>query len=252
MRKLILVSAVLVSLIVAGLAVAKGFNSTKSAALVTGTFTATTAANVETRTCTTSDSKTIEVTSATYSGTAAGAAEFAGPVTLRVRSLINTTDGVGVVSGAFSIDTAADKNTRAAFSAVYDHGKLAGLASGHTQDHGVQLLANLSSSYTAAGGFTDGKLGAAAGGSAVLLGPGRCESEKKETSSARGAVSAVSATSITVAGLTCAVPASFATQIAAIKVNDQLQIQCTLVSGTNTLTKIGNNHDGEHKNEKRR
>jgi hypothetical protein len=247
MRKLILVSAVLVSLSVAGLAVAKGFNGTKSAAAVAGTFTATTAANVETRTCTTSDGKTIDVTSAKYTGTAAGAAEFTGPVTLRVRSLINTTDGVGVVSGALSIDTAAEKNTSAGFSAVYDHGKIAGLAAGRSQDRSVQVLANLSSGFTAAGGFTDGKLGGAtAGGSAVLLGPGKCESVKKETSSARGAVSAVSATSITVAGLTCAVPASFATQIAAIKVGDQLQIQCTLVSGANTLAKIGG---GDHKSD---
>ena len=49
----------------------------------------------------------------------------------------------------------------------------------------------------------------------------------------------MSATSITVAGLTCAVPASFATQIATVKVGDRLYVRCNLVSGTNTLVKIG-------------
>jgi hypothetical protein len=35
------------------------------------------------------------------------------------------------------------------------------------------------------------------------------------------------------------VPASFATQIADVKVGDRLEIRCTLASGTNTLAKIG-------------
>jgi hypothetical protein len=240
MRKLSLVSAVLVSLVVAGLAVAKGIDGTKSAAPVAGTFTATTASNVETRTCTTSDGKTIAVTKATYTGTAAGAADLAGPATLRVHSFINTTDGVGVVSGTLKVDTAAEKNTVAQFETVYDHGKVAGLAAGHAQDRHVKLLANLSAGFSATGGFTDGKLGGGtAGGSAVALGPGKCESVKKESTSAHGAVSAVSATSISVAGLTCAVPASFAAQIATVKVGDRLEIRCELAAGANTLVKIG-------------
>jgi hypothetical protein len=249
MRKLTLVSTVLVALVVAGLAVAKGLDGgTKSAASVAGTFTATTAANVDTRTCTTSDGKAIAVTRATYTGTAAGAADLAGPVTLKVRSLINTTDNVGAVSGSFSIDTAADKNTRGEFSAVYDHGNIAGLASGRGQDHSVQVLANLSAGFTAAGGFTGGKLGGGtAGGAAITLGPGKCASEQHDSSSARGAVTAVSASSITVAGLTCAVPASFATQIGAVKVGDQTQIRCNLVSGTNTLVKLGGAENEKHK-----
>jgi hypothetical protein len=230
----------LVSLVVAGLAVAKGFDGTKSAALVAGTFTATTASNVETRTCTTSDGKTIAVTKATYTGTAAGAADLVGPATLKVHSFINTTDSVGVVSGTLKVDTAAEKNTVAQFDAVYDHGKVAGLAAGHAQDRHVKLLANLSAGFSAAGGFTDGKLGGGtAGGSAVALGPGKCESVKKESSSAHGAVTAVSATSISVAGLTCTVPTSFAAQVAAVKVGDRLEIRCELATGANTLVKIG-------------
>jgi hypothetical protein len=242
MRKVTLVSTVLVALVAAGLAVAKGLDGTKSAASVTGTFTATTASNVQTRTCTTSDGKSIAVTTGTYTGTATGAADLTGAATLKVHSLINTTDDVGAVSGRLSIATAADKSTAAQFNAVYDHGKVAGLASGHSKDQPAKLLANLSAGFSAAGGFTDGKLGGSAGGSAVLLGPGKCQSEAKESSSAHGAVSAVSSTSITVASLTCTVPASFATQIAGVKVGDRVEIRCTLVSGTNTLAKIGVGH----------
>jgi hypothetical protein len=238
MRKVTFVLTVAVALVVAGLAVAKGLDGgTKSVAAVAGTFAATTASNVQTQTCTTSDGKTIAATRATYTGAAAGAAGLTGVATLKVHALINTTDDVGVVSGNLKIDTAADKNTAAQFNAVYDHGKLAGLASGHAQPS--RLLANLSAGYSAAGGFTDGKLGGSVGGSAVLLGPGKCESVKKESSSAHGAVSAVSTTSITVAGLTCDVPASLATQVADVKVNDRIEIRCNLVSGTNTLAKVG-------------
>jgi hypothetical protein len=241
MRKLTLVLAAVVALVVAGIAVANGFEGgAKTATVVAGTFTATTAAKVDTRTCTTSDGKTIAITRATYTGAATGAPDLTGPVTLDVRSLINTTDNVGAVNGRLKIDTAADKNTGAEFSAVYDHGKLAGLAAGRVgSDRSVQLLANLSAGFSATGGFTDGKFGATTGGSAVELGPGKCQTEQKESSSARGSVTAVSATSITVAGLTCTVPASFATQIATVKVGDRLEIRCNLVSGTNTLVKIG-------------
>jgi hypothetical protein len=240
MRRLTFVLAVAAALVVAGFAVAKGLNDgAKSAAAVAGTFTATTAANVDTRTCTTSDGKTIAVTKATYTGTATGSADLTGAVTLQVRSLINTTDNVGAVSGHLTIDTAADKNTRTEFSAVYDKGKLAGLAAGRTGDKRAQLLANLSAGFSATGGFTDGKLGASAGGSAVELGPGSCQAAQRESSSAKGAVTAVSTTSIRVAGLTCDVPASFATKIATVKVGDRVEIHCNLVSGKNTLVKLG-------------
>jgi hypothetical protein len=240
MRKLSLVSTVIVALVVAGIAVAKGIDGTKSAASVAGTFAAAAGANVDTKTCTTSDGKTIAVTKATYSGIAAGAVDLAGPATLDVHSFINTTDDVGVVNGTLKIDTAADKNTVAQFTAVYDHGKLAGLAAGHGQDQHVKLLANLSAGFSAAGGFTDGKLGGGtAGGAAVALGPGKCQATPKESSSAHGAVSAVSTTSITVAGLTCTVPAGLAAQLADVKVGDRLEIRCNLAAGTNTLVAIG-------------
>jgi hypothetical protein len=243
MRKLTLVLIAVVALVAAGIAVANGFEGTRTAKAVTGTFAATTVTKNETQTCTSSDGKAIARTNASYTGTATGpAAELTGPATVELHALVNTTDDVGAVSGTIKIDTAAGKNTTAHFDAVYDHGKLAGLATGHAGE-AVKLVANLSSGFSATGGLTDGKLGGTAGGSAVELGPGKCVQTKPERSSAEGTVSAVSSTSITVAGLTCAVPASLQAQIANVKVGDRAAIRCEITGGTATLVKIDGKGD---------
>ena len=179
MRKFLIVAVGVLALTTTGLAVAKGLKGTKSMKAVAGTFEATKASHVDTKTCTTSDGKTIVASHGRYTGTSAGDADFTGPVTLDVHSVVNTTDDVGVVEGKLKVDVASGKDTKAHFEAVYDHGKLAGLARGHAADPGVQLLANLSAGFTADGGFTDGKLGGSAGGSAVEFGPGKCEPSKE-------------------------------------------------------------------------
>jgi hypothetical protein len=225
---------------VTGFAVANGgFEGAKTAKAVTGTFTATTASKVQTRTCTTSDGKTLVSSTGRYTGLAAGDADLTGPATLDARSTINTTDGIGVVSGTLRIDVASGEDTRAHFDAVYQGGQVAGLASGHAHDPHVKLLANLSADFAAATGFGNGKLGGSGGGAAVELGPGRCEPTHtvRESSQAHGLVTAVSSTSITVAGLTCTVPASLQSAVAALTVGASAEIRCSLTGGVNTLVK---------------
>ena len=241
MRKLMLVAVGLVSLSTTSLAVAHGIEGHKSAKAVAGTFVATTAARTDTRSCTTTEGKTIEVTNGRWSGTAVGDPDLSGPITIAAKSVINTTDGVGVVDGRLRIDVASGRDTSAGFSAVYDHGKIAGLLAGHAHDPGVRLLGNMSAGFTTAAGFSDGKIGGGtAGGSAVELGPGRCVSTKAtaEKSEARGTVSAVSSSSITVAGLTCSVPADLASKLTGVKVGDRAAIRCSLTGGTNTLVRF--------------
>jgi hypothetical protein len=241
MRKLTLVIAAIVSLVAASVAVAHGIEGAKTAKTVAATFTAT-AGTVSTKTCTTSDNKAIVITNGSYTGTATGDATLTGALTLRARSVVNTTDNVGTVDGAFKIDTTGDGATRGAFSGVVDHGTLAGLAFGRV-GHGVSLLGNVSATFAAATGFTNGKIGGGtAGGSAVESGPASCNAEgtTHERSSARGTISAISSSSITVAGLTCALPADKQADINAhYKQNDTAEIQCALQNGTNTLTAIG-------------
>jgi hypothetical protein len=242
---LILASAALVALVATGFAVAHGIDGTKSAKLVSGTFTTGTPSQFKTRSCTTSDGKALVATEGVYAGTAisttAGNTDLTGPITLRARSLINTTDGVGVVSGTLRIDVASGGDTVAHFDTVYSAGQIAGLASGHAQDPHVKLLGNLSSAFNASstGSFGSGKLGGGtSGGAAVELGPGRCEPSKtvRETSEARGIVAA-SGTSVTVASLTCTVPASLQAKVTSW-VGMRAEIHCSLAGSVNTLVKI--------------
>ena len=157
-RTLTLASAALVALVATGLAVAHGIEGTKSAKAVAGGFATGAPSQFKTRSCTTSDGKTLVATEGVYSGTATGAtagdADFAGPITVRARSLINSTDGIGVVSGTLRIDVASGGDTVAHFDTVYSGGSIAGLASGHAQDPHAKLLANISSTFSTAAGFS--------------------------------------------------------------------------------------------------
>jgi hypothetical protein len=68
----------------------------------------------------------------------------------------------------------------------------------------------------------------------------RCSQVKvvKERSDANGVVSAVSSSSITVAGLTCAVPPELQSKVAQVSQGSRASIHCRLVNGTNTLVSI--------------
>lgn len=244
-RTLAATVATAAALTATGLAVARNLDSNTNVRAVAGTFAATTASRVDTRTCTTTDGKTLVTTNGTYTGTSTGDADLTGNTTIRARSTINTTDNVGVVSGSLKIDVASGRDTHADFSGVYSGGSLAGLAVGRAHDPSARLVANLSAGFSAAGGFTSGKIGGGtAAGAAVELGPGRCQSVKtvKQRSEARGTVSAVSPTSITVAGLTCTVPANLQARVAKLAVNDRAEIHCSLVSGVNTLASVEGKH----------
>jgi hypothetical protein len=246
MRKLTFAAVVLIALVATSYAVANGIEGAKSAKSVAGTFSAT-GTSTSTRTCTTTDGKTIVVTDGKYTGVAAGDTDLTGPITLRARSVINTTDNVGIVDGRLSIDVADGKNTEASYNAVYDHGAIAGLAVGKAHQPNGKLVANLSATFSAASGFTGAKLGGGtSGGSAVEVGPGSCKPSHTtaEKSEAHGPITALSANSITVATVNCAIPADKSADVnAKFKVGDTVQIRCEVVSGTNTLTSIsGNKH----------
>lgn len=239
MRRLLFVAAATAALVAASVAVAHGIEGAKTAKSVTGTFTAI-QASVTTRTCTSSDGKALSITFGKYTGLAGGDPDLTGPITLRTRAVINTTDNVGVVEGGLRIDVASGRDTYAAFSTVYDHGTVAGLAVGRAHDPSVRLVANLSAGFSASGGFTGGKIGGGtSAGSAVELGPGKCGAPAVEKSEARGTITALSANSITVADLTCAIASADSAAVNShFKVNDRAEIHCAVQNGTNTLTRI--------------
>ena len=240
MRKFTLAVTALVALVAASIAVAHGGEGSKTAKAVAGTFSAA-AGTVDTRSCTTTDGKTIVATSGTYTGTASGDADLTGAVSIRARSILNTTDNVGTVEGELRVGD----HTRARFSAVYSGGTVAGLAVGRTPSG--DLVGNVSATFSPTTGFTNGKVGGGtAGGSAVELASGGCNAsggDSNEKSRAEGTISALSASSITVAGLTCAIPAANSADVnAKFKQGDSVEMECALVSGTSTLTKIEKRH----------
>jgi len=241
MRRLIYGAALLVALVATGYAVADGVQGAKSVTAVAGTFSAG-GATTSSRTCTTTDGKTIVVTDGKYTGTATGDPDLTGAITLRARSVIDTTDNIGTVSGSLRIAQSSGRDTEAAYSAVYDHGSLAGLATGRAHSPSARFLGNLSAGFSAASGFSSGKLGGGtSGGSAVEVGGTSCKSTRptNERSEAHGTITNLSATSITVAGLTCTIPSDKSADVnAKFKNGDVAQIRCSLVGSVNTLTDI--------------
>jgi hypothetical protein len=241
MKKLTIAAIVIAALASAGIAVARNVEGgAQSATAVNATFTATSVKSADTQTCTTSTGKTIASTRATYTGTASGSPDLTGAASIAARSTIDTTDGIGVVNGTLKIG-----KTEAHFSAVYDHGALAGTASGHGATPHVQLLANVSATFNSTTGFTGGRIGGTSGGSAVELGQGGCGEEKtpQKAVKADGAITAVTAGSITVGRLTCTVPVSLAVTVAtSYPVGMGVEIRCSNVGGVKTLVSITQKH----------
>jgi hypothetical protein len=248
MRRLIWIAATALALVGAGIAVAHS-GSSKSAARTSATFAATSASDVRTSSCTGSDGKTYVTSHGRYTGSASSSdGSLNGTATLDVDSLINQNDAVGTVGGLLRIDGSAG-HTVARIDAVYSGGHVSGIADGRSSAPWNRLVANLSADFSSTGGFANGKLGGGtAGGDAVEVTAGGCRpapTPKPETIQAHGTVSAVSPTSITVAGVTCTVPSP--NLVAGIQVSDRVELKCTAAGGTNTLVRVeGRHHDHDH------
>ena len=164
---------------------------------------------------------------------------------------MNTTTGVGTVSGQARIDTTDGRHTSFAFEGVLTHGSLVGLAEGRSRPgrDEVKLLANLSADYSAAGGFANGKLGGGtAAGDAVLITPGGCNPPEGPAARARegarrdhGGLADVDQRrrrdlrrpDQTMQGA-----------VAKLKITDVVTIECDVANGASTLTKVSSDgHD---------
>jgi hypothetical protein len=224
--RLIAGAVALAALCTAGLAVARTIDAGTVAA-ATATFNATSATNVRTTKCTNADGAWTEMRGR-WSGMAVSTnASLNGPITLDVHALVNTTKGLGTVTGSLSIRTASGRRTTAQFDAVYAGGKVAGLAKGHAPSSS-RLVANISAELPSTGGFLNGKLGATDSGQAIILGPGHCRPPQPAKAEARGPVTGLTPTSITVGGLTCSITPALAAKIAAlgVAVGSNVHIRC--------------------------
>jgi hypothetical protein len=229
---------------------------------VNGTFMATTVTNLRTSSCTGSDG-TYTKSRATYSGQATSSEpSLNGTATIDASSLVNSTTGAGTVSGQLQIDSSTGGHTTAAFEGVLTNGTVVGLAEGRSHPGGGEttLLANLSAGFSATGGFQNGKLGGGAGpGDAVLVTPGGCQAPKPPAPpkpdhvKAHGAITAAPSGSISVAGVTCTVPANLQAAVAGLATGTVVTIECDVANGVSTLTHVsgsggdsGNGQGQEH------
>jgi hypothetical protein len=238
MKRFTLIAVALGALVATSIAVANGWRTADLAA-VSATLTATSPTNVKTSTYT-CNGQTIEVTTGRWSGTATSTtADLAGATDLHLKSVYNTTTKLGWVEGKLKI-SATDDRTIAHFSGINSNGTLDAWLRGHAGKGDGALLGSLSGTFAPATGLSAGAIGTGSGADLAVIAKGmRCEKPESTKPSVhlvvRGAVEAVSATSIAVkpsdgsATQTCGV--TDARKVARVAVGDQVVIKCSQISG---------------------
>lgn len=154
--------AALVALVVTGLAIAHGSDNKKTSP-VSASFTATPTDKTTTVTCTGADG-TYNITRGNYEGTATGSdAVLTGKITLRTKSVVNTTTGYGYTEGKVTLrDADGELKAKAHLIAVNTQkGILNGFLNGRVKGQG-HLLANFSAAFNADGSSLSGELGSEA------------------------------------------------------------------------------------------
>jgi hypothetical protein len=175
-----------VALVVVGIAVASQHGAQTDDA--TATFSATEVKRIKTRTCEGADG-TYKITHAVVHGDVVSASDpvLAGKLRLHLKSVYNTTEGLGWVVGKARVRNEAaepDTHARASFKAVNVGGKLEGLFVGGAGAPHWRLLANFSASLGDTGAVTGGTIGAPSSDNSALLYRGGCRSEKADTATA--------------------------------------------------------------------
>ena len=246
-RTFIIALATVTALATAGLAVATLGSSGVSAA--TATFSAA-KERAETHSCT-GDGDTYEITSGRYVGTIDFAdpnSDLDGPVTIQARTVLNRTDGVGYVDGWFRVRD-DDRRPHGKLVGTLDgSGHLDGFVQGRVNDRYALLVGSVSATFSADGGFTEGKLG---NGStslpAVLIGR-PCRDTKPAGVAVRlfvkGEVSELTDSSIAVkprdesSAQSCKLKAGSSPSTEGVAVGSKVEIGCGLVDGEMTLLKL--------------
>ena len=249
-RPIIFALAGLTALGTAGIALAHGndnaggFKTTPVAA----TFTAAAGDNLSSRTCVGADG-TYTISRGSWTGIAVSSSDrLAGALVIRGELGVNQTTGAGWLVARVRIDGSSSsdhgKDAGGELNGVIAGGKLTGFLAGRVRDEGA-LYASVSASV-GTGGLTDGQIGGGASSAAgLVVDRGRCEATPKQRPvvDARGTISAVSSTSITVTrsngeALTCVVGTDLAVTVAKLKVGDSAFVYCGLVDGSYRLLKV--------------
>jgi hypothetical protein len=175
----------LVALVATGLAIAHG-SDTRKTTPVSATFTAAPTEKTTTVQCTGADG-TYDVTRGLYEGTATGSdGILTGKISIRTKSVVNTTTGYGYTEGKVTLRDADGKlKAKARLVAVNTKkGTLDGFMDGRVKEQG-HLLANFSAAFNADGTALTGELGSGAAQNSAIVTSGGCqrsESEKRSES----------------------------------------------------------------------
>lgn len=228
-RILLLVPVAILVLAVAGIAIAaKGDKGTAGVAFAVSA----TADDSKTRTCTGADG-TYELTRATYRGTISGGRYDGLAAVVRLRSTVNTTENAGLATGRLLVRNGDRLEAKANLAGVFEGGTLTGILTGRDrrgEDRG-HLLANFSG--TLSGGSLSLTAGSgSAANAAIVFGGTGCGAKAFTTRvDARGELSALSATSLTVktesGDITCSLTTAQATRLARdVEVGDRVRVRC--------------------------
>lgn len=164
-RWIALALAAVMALAVTGIAVAHRSGKTTKTEAAQATFTAKPdAQRTKTTQCTGTDG-TYNVTRGTYDGTATGDPRLTGDITIKTKTFVNTTNGLGFTQGRVWLRDTASKKVKATagLSAVNtQQGKLDGFLLGQAKDTDkgrVSLAANFSAAFNNDGSELTGELG---------------------------------------------------------------------------------------------
>jgi hypothetical protein len=157
---------VALSLVVAGVAAARGRGPSVESA--SATFTAPTVSQRYQVTCSVNGGDTFEATRATYTGASVSSdPRLAGTLTIRAWSLVDTASGVGHLYGTFHIK-GAGTGTHGTLNAALSDGKASGLARGFVRGRYGRLIASLGSTFDPTAGFADGSIGGSTSGAGFI------------------------------------------------------------------------------------
>lgn len=175
-------------------AVAMAITSSTGITTTTATFAADKVAELNTRSCTGADAKTYEVTRAHYTGAVTSTdIVLGGDLKIYAKTTYDATGKLGYLDGLFRVKD-DDSRVSGRIVGTISDGKFVGFLDGKSRGNHARVLGNLSANFTAAAGFTDGKLGAGSSTAVLAVDGGPiCKGENRPDRlfSVKGQVSAV-------------------------------------------------------------
>ena len=164
----------------AGAGVAAASHRAQTTQQAVATFAAASVSGAHSSSCTSTDG-VYQDTSATYTGTASSTdGHLNGPVTFKVRSILNTTTQLGWVSGEVRF-----QGIWVDVDGALAGGNVVGLMHGTDHHADAQLMASFSAAFTPGAGFSSGQVGTGSAGNAgVLFSQGSCSQSRHYSATA--------------------------------------------------------------------